>query len=116
MMIRDMLNAQYQIKIDFNDIFSCLGTQPQRPLSHHSRLSNQVPTGEHHSSCASCSRTSQPLSLPRKGQKSSSGRYIRDNYLTMPTRPTTREDYRTEQEGHTSIRRGTSYHHLQGIV
>ena len=74
---------------------------------------NQVATtGEHHSSCASCSRTSQPLSLPRKGQKGS--RYMRDNnYLTMPTRPT-RDDYRTDQNAHTSIRRGTSYHHLQG--
>ena len=85
-------------------------------MSDHSRHPGQPPgTGEHHSSCASCSKSSQQLSLPRKGQKSSQ-RYIRDNYLTMPTRPTTRDDYRTEQDGHTSIRRGTSYHHLQGNV
>ena len=93
------------------------GTQQLRPLSHHPRHRStgeeQAFIGQHQPSCASCARVSQQFSLPRRGRTTTG--FNKENYLTMPTRTiSTRDDYRVEHDVQPPLRRGTSYHHLQG--
>ena len=91
-------------------LFKTTGAQHLRSLSHHprQRSSGVDQIGQHHPTCASCARVSQQFSLPRT-------RHTADSYLTMPTRAiSTGEHYRVEHELHPPLRRGASYHHLQG--
>ena len=99
-------------------VCSLIGSQQSHPFSHHPRHrstgDDQHALDEHHPSCASCARVPQQFSLPRKGQSLSG--FSRDNYLTMPSRIiSTREEYRVEPDVHPPLRRGASYHHIQGI-
>ena len=93
------------------------GSQQSRPLSHHTRhrsnLEDKGGLNGHDPSCASCARPPKQYSLPRKGMPGTSSN--KENYLTMPTRAySTRDDYRVEPEVHVPLRRGASYHHIQG--
>ena len=93
------------------------GSQQSRPLSHHTRhrsnLEDKGGLNGHDPSCASCTRPPKQYSLPRKGMTGTSSN--KENYLTMPTRAySTRDDYRVEPEVHVPLRRGASYHHIQG--
>ena len=95
-----------------------IGSQQSRPFLHHPRHrltgDDQQNIDEHQPSCASCARVPQQFSLPRKGQSHSG--FSRDNYLTMPSRTiSTRDDYHVEHDVHPPLRRGASYHHIQGI-
>ena len=79
-----------------------------RSLTHHPRPREQTAIRQHDPTCASCSGAADPFSLPRIGHTATS-------YQTMPIRAiSTGDHYRVEHELQPPIRRGASYHHLQG--